>query len=113
MGETGKCKICGSPSMVMGYEVVRGKQVYRKVPFKSDAKGFTCGVCVAHGRLVSKKSEPQGKDAIGDLLEWRKAKKLTQAQVAELLGVSRPMVTMVERGEKVMPAGWEKALVAA
>ena len=101
------CKVCSKPSMVMSGDYSK------KVPFNkaSDAKVFTCGLCVAYGYLKPETKQPD--EMYFDLKEWRKDKRLTQKSLAELLRVSQPMVAMVERGEKVMPAEWGKTLGSA
>jgi DNA-binding XRE family transcriptional regulator len=98
------CKVCGKPSMVMSGDY--GK----KVPFKKakDAESFTCGICIAYGRVNLKPKQPDQKHF--DLKEWRKSKGLTQAALAETLQVDRSMIAKVETGEKMIPGSWEALL---
>ena len=98
------CRICGNPSMVMN----AGKDKegpFRKVPFgkNRDARSFICGLCVADGalRLVEDPEESHF-----DLRVWRKAKRLTQVDLAKVLEVDRSMVAKVEIGEKSVPVSW-------
>jgi DNA-binding XRE family transcriptional regulator len=52
-------------------------------------------------------------DEGSDLKTWRKDRGLTQAKVAEILGVDQSIVSRVERGEKVMPSRWVSCLKKA
>ncbi|MBW1996381.1 MAG: helix-turn-helix transcriptional regulator [Deltaproteobacteria bacterium] len=45
-----------------------------------------------------------------DLKEWRKEKKLTQAKVANHLGVTQARVAAIESGRRKMPARWHRVL---
>jgi DNA-binding XRE family transcriptional regulator len=100
------CAVCGKASMVMGYKDGR----YTKVPYQppSDVKRFICGLCVARGRLSEfERRKPTAKKKVVDLKRWRKDRKLTQVQAAEMLGVDQSMVSKVEREEKAVPARWQ------
>ena len=96
--------------MVMGHKKVGREVVYMKVPYEPSpgTKRFICGSCVARGRLGEFTS--RNFDPVVDLKAWRKSTGITQAKLAEALGVTKAMVSMVENGEKPMPPGWQKTL---
>ena len=120
-----ECRICDQPSMPTRFmadpKQKKGKLTvlkWRKEPYipTKGTTSFVCGLCVAHGRLREEREHQEVAELDyvdqSDLKTLRKVKKLTQAKLAEYLGVSQPMVNMVEKGEKIMPKPWMPLLAA-
>jgi hypothetical protein len=109
------CKNCGE--LPESCQIV--PKLYRNVVSRPGpgTKEILCGTCIGNGYLSKQKLDEVWGELITDLKtidtklkSIRKRLKLTQDDLAEVLGVTRNMITMVERGQKAMPKTWSELI---